>query len=292
MVTQCRTVSWLEAIGYHREMKLPEASEDPTWSRLRAHDIEELWDHSIAPHVAAAYRARIELISDLVEKLAGPAGRVLDVGCAQGTLGLTLAERGIRVSLLDIRPENIAYARSRFERGPLDFHVGILSDVCPPDSNYDVVVCTEVLEHVRTPAHFLRNLAAKLRRGGVLVLTTPNADYLLTRLPTFGRASQAVIDEAEPNSLDGDAHRYLYSREELIALVRGVGLRVLRHGFFLPAWLEGHLKTRVLHRLYFRVRRQIVHLSPELPPILGRRFCSSQYLVVQRDAGLDNDLGR
>src|SRR4029077_2344713 len=98
-------------------MRLPEATDDPTWSLLRAHDVEELWDHSLSPHVAAAYRARTELLSELVEKLAGPGGRVLDVGCAQGTLGLMLAERGARVSLLDIRPENIAYARSRFERG-------------------------------------------------------------------------------------------------------------------------------------------------------------------------------
>jgi 2-polyprenyl-3-methyl-5-hydroxy-6-metoxy-1,4-benzoquinol methylase len=143
------------------------------------------------------------------------------------------------------------------------------------------VVCTEVLEHVPAPAEFLARLASKARPGGVLVLTTPNADYLLARLPTFARASQTVIDDADPNSLDGDAHRYLYTREELIALVRGVGLKVQRHGFFLPAWLEGHLKTRVLHRAHYELRKKILHLSPELPPALGRRLCSSQYLVAR-----------
>jgi 2-polyprenyl-3-methyl-5-hydroxy-6-metoxy-1,4-benzoquinol methylase len=223
----------------------------------------------------------MELLAGVVETLAQGGRRVLDVVCAQGTLGLMLAERGVRVSLLDIRPENIEYARSRFEGGDVDFHVGLLSETCPPSNDYDVVVCTEVLEHVPAPAQFLARLKGKLRPGGALVVTTPNADYVLARLPTYGRVSQAVIDEAEPNSLDGDAHRYLYTREELIALARGVGLQIERHGFFLPAWLEGHLKTRHLHRLAYRLRKEILHLSPELPPALGRRFCSSQYLVMR-----------
>lgn len=265
-------------------MKLPEATDDPAWSRLRAHDVEELWDHSLSPHIAASYRARVELMSNIIQKLAGPGARLLDVGCAQGTLGLMAAERGVRVTLLDIRPENIAYARSRLERGQVDFHVGLLSESCPPANDYDVVVCTEVLEHVPAPSQFLASLTAKLRPGGALVLTTPNAEYVLAGLPTFGRAAQAVIDAAEPNSMDGDAHRYLYTREELIALARGVGLKLEQHGFFLPAWLEGHLKTRLFHRLHYRVRKNIVSLPAELPSALGRRLCSSQYVVLRAPA--------
>ena len=81
--------------------------------------------------MAAAYRARIGLLVDIVAALAGPAGRVLDVGCAQGTLGLTLGERGMRVDLLDIRSENIEYARARYEYGPVAFHVGVLGVMKP-----------------------------------------------------------------------------------------------------------------------------------------------------------------
>jgi 2-polyprenyl-3-methyl-5-hydroxy-6-metoxy-1,4-benzoquinol methylase len=263
-------------------MKLPEEREDPTWASLRGHDVEELWDHSRAPHVAASYRARMDLLSRVIKDLAGARGRVLDVGCAQGTLGLMLAEQGVRVSLLDIRPENIEYARSRFEKGEVDFYVGFLSHSCPPSNDYEVVVCTEVIEHVPAPAQFLSHLKDKVRPGGALCLTTPNADYLLAHLPSYGRAPQAVIDEAEPNSLDGNAHRYLYTREDLIVLVRGVGLQVEQHGFFLPAWLEGHLKTRYFHRLFYQLRKDIVHLPAQLPDVVGRRFCSSQYLVARR----------
>jgi 2-polyprenyl-3-methyl-5-hydroxy-6-metoxy-1,4-benzoquinol methylase len=266
-------------------MKLPEPRHgDPDWSRLREHDVQELWDHSLRPHVASAYAARLSLLTGIVARLAGPNGRVLDVGCAQGTLGLTLAEQGLRVSLVDVRTTNIEYARARHERGDVSFHIGLLGDVVPPDGDYDVVVCTEVLEHVVAPARLLSSLADKARFGGALCLTTPNADYVLSKLPTFAAAPQDVIDTAETNSLDGDAHRFLYTREELIALVRGVGLKVAEHGYFLPTWVEGHAKTRYLHQLMYRLRRQITHLPSTFPgpQRLARRLCSSQWIVATR----------
>lgn len=265
-------------------MKLPPEKEEATWTRLRAHDVEELWDHARAPHVAAAYRARMQLLCDVVAGLA-PSGRVLDVGCAQGTLGLMLAERGVQVDLLDIRSENIEYARARYERGQVDFYVGVLGDACPPRADYDVVVCMDVIEHVPSPSEFLSQLRRKLKSGGALCLTTPNGDYLFSGLPSYGGASQPTIDAAETNSLDGDAHRYLYTKEELIALLRGIGLGVERHDFFLPAWLEGHAKTRYLHGIHYRWRNRLLGFPASLPGPLGRRFCTSQYVVARSLAG-------
>src|SRR5580698_2816007 len=88
--------------GIFLPMRLPEARpEDPDWTAVRKHDVEELWDFSIAPHVAASYGARIDLLVGLIERFCPAGARVLDVGCAQGTLGLMLAERGFDVSLLD-----------------------------------------------------------------------------------------------------------------------------------------------------------------------------------------------
>jgi 2-polyprenyl-3-methyl-5-hydroxy-6-metoxy-1,4-benzoquinol methylase len=265
-------------------MKLPEARTDPDWAHLRAHDVEELWDHSISPHVASAHAARMGLASDVVSKLAGDGGRILDVGCAQGTLGLTLAERGFQVSLLDVRSINIDYSKARHERGQVEFYVGLLGSDMPPQSGYDVVICTEVLEHVPAPSMLLCQLADKVRPGGAVFVTTPNAEYLLSRLPAYGKADQHVIDSSEINSLDGNAHRFLYTKDELISLVRGVGLRIEDHGFFLPAWLEGHGKTRHIHRMLYRVRGKIMRLPATLPRFAGlaaKHLCSSQWLVAR-----------
>lgn len=262
----------------------PPSPGDPIWTKLREHDVEELWDPSLSPHVAAAYRGRIALLQAIVGRVAEPPARILDVGCAQGTLGLQLAERGYRVSLLDVRASSIAYARARQTAGEVSFHVGALSATCPPEADFDVVMCTEVLEHVTRPAEVVGRLSERVRAGGHLLVTTPNADYFLSRLPTFGAADQAVIDAAEADSMDGDAHRYFYTREELATLLRGSGLAVVDAGFFSPFWLQGHLKTRLLHRLHYAVRRRplAVGPSPGGRSWLDRRSCASQWMLCRR----------
>lgn len=265
-------------------MKLPSQRDDPTWTRIRAHDVAEVWDQSIAPHVSAAHAVRMTLLRGLVASAVLPGGRILDVGCAQGTLGLSLAEAGYRVTLLDIRRECIEYAQARYESGDVTFLIGSLSADLPPDNEYDLAICTEVLEHVSAPGPLLSLLRNKLQPGASLVVTTPNGQYALNSLPSYGVAKQSVIDDAEPDSMDGDAHRYLYTREELVALVRGAGFRVERTGFFSPFWLEGHLKTRHLHRLWFWLTRRLLR-SPapsSRQPLFGRWTRSSQWLLAKR----------
>jgi hypothetical protein len=82
--------------------------------------------------------------------------------------------------------------------------------------------------------------------------------------------------------MDGDAHRYLLTKEELIALIRGAGLRVEAHGFFSPFWIEGHLKTRYIHRLAYRARGRILLLPTALSDVIGRRLCAAQWLTASR----------
>ena len=266
-------------------MKLPEPRDDRDWSRLRQHDLEELWEHATNPHVAASYAARISLLLDRVGACAGPRERVLDVGGAQGTLGLLLAERRFEASLLDVRDTNIEYARARYERGTVSFHVELLAESALPDEHYDVVVCTEVLEHVREPARLITSLRLEGSCWGSALSDHPERRLLVRPLADLRTATQETIDQAEANSLDGDAHRYLFTKEELTALVRGVGLRVEEHGFFLPAWLEGHVKTRYAHQALFRLRGEITRMSPTIPwpaHALSRRLCASQWIIARR----------
>jgi len=67
-------------------------------------------------------------------------------------------------------------------------------------------------------------------------------------------------------------------------VVRAAGLRVERTGYFLPFWLEGHMKTRYLHRLFFKSFGKPLSLPgtvDPLPAAAGRYLCSSQYLVAR-----------
>ena len=266
-------------------MKLPPESENSDWNRVRKHDIEQTWDASIAPHSVASYSARIRFLVSEIEKRIPTGGRVLDVGCASGTLGLTLAERGYTVALVDGCAGYLDYARARYERGNVRFYTGYFDRKFPLEDPFDVVVCTEVLEHVREPSKLLGCLRDKACDGGVVLLTTPNADYFRFRLPSFTGATQEAIDSLVANSKDGEEHRYFFTREEVLTLMRGVGMKIAGSGFFLPVWLTGEMKFRWLHRCSFRLRGKPLMLSG-LPPKgvrwCARYLCASQWFVGTR----------
>jgi len=97
---------------------------------------------------------------------------VLEAGCGRRwpfELGVPLRLTGIDAdaSALRIRRETVADLD--------DAIVGDLRDAVLPPAAYDVIYCSYVLEHVDGAERVLRNFAAWLRPGGVLVLRVPDA---------------------------------------------------------------------------------------------------------------------
>ncbi|MBT4890125.1 MAG: class I SAM-dependent methyltransferase [Rhodospirillales bacterium] len=56
----------------------------------------------------------------------------------------------------------------------------MLEDYTPPDGGYDMVYCSEVIEHVPVPATFASALAKQVRPGGHLFITTPDITHWRT----------------------------------------------------------------------------------------------------------------
>ena len=98
----------------------------------------------------------------------------LDVGCGAGLLTEPLARLGAKVTGIDASPEVIAVARDHARAVALDvdYRVGEVEEL---EGQFDLVTCMEVIEHVADPALFLRALADRLARGGLLIMSTPNA---------------------------------------------------------------------------------------------------------------------
>src|SRR5207249_2766092 len=98
-----------------------------------------------------------------------------DVGCAQGTAALLLAERGYQVLAIDADPECLAYARLRHEFGDCTFRcVDAMSDLTHLGGEFDGIILGEVIEHVPRPGTLLDGCWEQLRSGGTIVITTPN----------------------------------------------------------------------------------------------------------------------
>lgn len=117
-------------------------------------------------------------LSDVVlNLLEGKQGRVLDLGCGSGRLAAALANAGFSVDGIDANERVIAIGQRIMAEQGLDVRLysGDVFNVQHPVSagGYDVVVCTEVLEHVGPWRELLMRAGELLRPGGLLVVSVP-----------------------------------------------------------------------------------------------------------------------
>ena len=150
--------------------------------------------------------------------------RVFDAGCGSGAFTINLARRGYRGVGLSWDERNQAAASERAAicgvADATSFPIGDLrklGELSEHVGRYDYVLSLESIEHVLDDRKLVRDLAACLRPGGWLVLTTPNKDY---------RAITPGDDGPFSTQEDGWHVRRGYTGEMLRELALGAGLRV------------------------------------------------------------------
>jgi 2-polyprenyl-3-methyl-5-hydroxy-6-metoxy-1,4-benzoquinol methylase len=192
-----------------------------------------------------AWRNRQRRTVEMVESVAQPPARILDVAAAQGNLSLRLAEMGYDVTWNDLRAELADYVRLKWEKGKITYTPGNAFEVRFPHL-FDVVVATEIIEHVAHPDQFLAQMAALVRPGGHLVLTTPNGEYFLNDLPRFTDCPDPSLYEAQQFQPNSDGHIFLLHRDEVATIAAQAKLELLSCQVFNNLLSCGHRKTEKL----------------------------------------------
>ena len=136
---------------------------------------EEFWDRftaSASIHPANLYR--YTLISDLIQAWDGPKDRVVDLGCGNGALLDHLRRRGIGRNLIGFDGSMAITQRNKkrlpfAEFGQADLQI---PDNFPLQGIADVVICSEVVEHMPIYAPVFQIAFDSLRSGGLFILTT------------------------------------------------------------------------------------------------------------------------
>lgn len=123
--------------------------------------------------------------------------RILDAGCGGGLLSEDFARAGALVTGIDVRAGAIETAREHAVRVGLsiDYHVGSVEDLQLPESSFDVVLTSFVLEHVSDLQRAIANVARVLKPDGLylysginrtlksLVIITIGFQYVLKKIP-------------------------------------------------------------------------------------------------------------
>jgi 2-polyprenyl-6-hydroxyphenyl methylase/3-demethylubiquinone-9 3-methyltransferase len=150
--------------------------------------------------------------------------RLLDIGCGGGLLSEPMRRLGFAVTGVDASERNIGTARAHAAEVGLDIDYragtaeGLLEAGEPP---FDVVLNMEVVEHTADPGAYLRDCAALVAPGGLMVLATLNRTLKALALAKFG--AEYVLGWLPRGTHDW---RRFLTPDELGAMLDGTGLAV------------------------------------------------------------------
>jgi SAM-dependent methyltransferase len=134
---------------------------------------------AVAPDAATRQNRGHRQTYAFIRRYAGPRGRMLDLGCGDGTV-LVLARRdGWEVQGVELYPEQTRLVR---ETLGLPVDTADIESYQGRPASWDVVVLTHVLEHLPDPVGALRKIRDLLKPGGAGVLEFPNIDALDARV--------------------------------------------------------------------------------------------------------------
>lgn len=105
-----------------------------------------------------------------------PKGKVLDIGCGDGDYSKRLKDLGFEVIACDMDKE-------RFQHGKeIEFRYCDITKELPfPDGCFDYILLMEVVEHLRNPYEVIPEISRIIKKGGMLILSTPNILNLKSR---------------------------------------------------------------------------------------------------------------
>jgi ubiquinone/menaquinone biosynthesis C-methylase UbiE len=154
-----------------------------------------------------------------------PVRAFLDAGCGDGRYVAALRpELPERVAGVDISERILSTARAWVSDA--EFRQANLEALPFGDGEFDLVLCSQVIEHVLDASAAVRELARVLRPGGVLILSTDNARNVVSRVLNAPRTGLVGLLRLRGRRGRIESPATPYTVEQFRALVVNAGLRV------------------------------------------------------------------
>lgn len=200
-----------------RSCGLVQAADRPDPEALRAYYAGYSYEQEAAWAVTPATEAALDRLATRLAPYR-VSGAALDVGCGAGVVLRAFHRHGWAIEGSELS----TLAAERLRKEGLRIHVGDLDSLGLKEGTFDVIIMSEILEHLLEPRRVLEEAHRLLRSRGALYLTTPNVDSLSRHL--LG-AVWRVIEVPE--------HLFYFDHHSLRQLLTAVG--------FTPekVWSEG-----------------------------------------------------
>lgn len=211
-VQRCESCSQMATMPPLLESDLPHLYS--TYYPRRSVDFGALVEEAaqvLAPH--AGFRRWLAGTDNQGHYLARPGQKVLDVG--SGSCLSLLEQRNMGVEGCGVEADpNVTRIANHFG---LRVHVGSIHDQPFSGESFDMVVLNQVIEHVPAPEALMRNVRARLKPGGRVVMSFPNAGSLQCKL-----AGSKWINWHVPY------HQHHFNRKSFGKLAEKAGYEVVR----------------------------------------------------------------
>ncbi len=196
---------------------------------------------------------RFEVLCGLLKE----GDRVLDVGCGIGTYTSTpLSYLPISITAIDSDKGTIEYAKERNTHKNLEF-ICASGEFFYTDTQYDLIVCSHILEHIPDPIKLLLNMRRLTKDGGYFYVAVPNGygwfeiQNFLPRMLCKTKWGKELISKMMGNAKDtlntDSQHIHFFTVGMIERLLEQAGWRVVRQ--VNDEFLGGIVFDRIFARL-------------------------------------------
>lgn len=254
-----------------------------SWKYSYAYDQLEIYGE-IKKNIgyAYAYQQRKEQALSFVKQVAQKGDYILDVAAAQGNFSLQLAEMGYDVTWNDIRADLAEYTEMKREKGQIIYKPGNVFEI-KFDYLFDVVLATEIIEHVAHPDEFLFKLSKLLKPNGHLIITTPLGSYFKNNLPKFSEFTNPEIFEKKQFGPNSDDHIFLLHLDEMNTIAKKAKLEVVSMRYYTNPLTNGHIGlNKLLSILPKKVVFALERISRKLPQSVGKKIHNGFAVLLKK----------
>lgn len=202
-------------------------------------------------------------------------GFVLDVPSGQGAISKELEGYGFKVFSGDIESKNMLYRNGRCAQ--LD-----LNDFLPfKNRSFDYVVCVEGIEHLYNSHGVIREFARVIKKGGYLIMTTPNVMTIKSRVRFLLYSYLDFFKYFGPIPMDEKHMIHEYDHQHIHPIFYGAMKFFLEKNGFQVRRIETNKKVKKWKMIYPLLKKIIKHKT-------GKKFRRDPFLVS--DALLEGEI--